>query len=307
LSLTLTSQPPALVDISALERAILSALAYSDIFDHPLTLSELHRFLAIPAECVEIETRVSSIDKVSCRDGFYFLADRPEIVDIRKQREANSRKAFDRAVFYGRILGRLPFIRMAALTGSLAMLNLSKNRDMDYMLVAKSGRLWTARAFALLLGRLARLFGDVICPNVIVSENALEWDAKNLYTAREFAQMIPISGADVNRRLRIANLWVLDILPNLNANIILSEAKDLKVGGAIQIIIETFLNTKLGSLFEAWEMNRKIARFKKQKGYGIETKFSTEICQGNFDHHGSWAMKAYQERLKTLSLKERAE
>lgn len=302
LSLTFTSQPPALVDSSLLEHAILATLAYSDIFDHPLTMDELQKFLTIPAGRNEIKLCASQMDKVSFKDDCYFITDRPEIVNIRKQREADSHKAFERAMFYGRLIGKLPFIRMVALTGSLAMLNLSKNNDMDYMLVVKPGRVWAARAFVLLFGKLARLFGDVICPNIIVSENALAWDVRNLYTAREFAQMIPVSGMDVFNCLRMVNLWVLDILPNLNTNVILSDAKDLKAGVAIQIFIETLLAGKHGDLLESWEMNRKIARFKKQAGYGAETNFSADICQGNFDNHGSRAMSAYQERLRELKV-----
>jgi len=301
LSLTLTSQPPALVDMSVLEHAILSTLAYSDIFDHPLTLDELHKFLTIPAERNDIELCASQMEEVSCKDGFYFLADHPEVIEIRAQREADSRKAFRRAMVYGRIMGRLPFVRMAALTGSLAMLNLSRHRDMDYMLVTKPGRLWTARAFVLLFGRLVRLFGDVICPNVIVSENALEWGARNLYTAREFSQMIPVSGAEVFRRLRIANLWVLDFLPNTIPRSFW-ERDGAREGNMVQTFFEALLTTKLGGLFETWEMNRKIARFKKQTGYGVETNFSADICQGNFDHHASWTMQAYQDRLTALEI-----
>lgn len=288
---------PALLNISPLESAILETLAYSDVFDYPLIIDELHRFLTVSATLEEVRNCVIDMRQVSSANGYYFLAGRSEIVNIRIQREGNSRKAFRRAMFYGCILGELPFIRMVALTGSLAMLNLSKNKDMDYMLVAKPGRVWTARAFALLFARLTRLFGDVICPNVIVSENALEWTERNLYTAREFAQMILVSGEDVFRYLRVVNMWVKDVLPNY---VILIEAKDLGGGNAIQLFLEIFLKGKLGDLFESWEMNRKIARFKKQAGYGAETNFSADICQGNFDHHGLWTLKAYNERLESL-------
>ncbi|MBI5825433.1 MAG: hypothetical protein HZB18_15500 [Chloroflexi bacterium] len=302
MALALDTQP-APVNISSLEYAILETLAYSDIFEHPLTIDELHRFLTMSATKEEVRECVEKMDGVVSSHEYYFLADRADminIVAIRNQRRENSRKAYHRALFYGRILGRLPFIRMAALTGSLAMLNLSKNMDMDYMLVAKPGRVWTARAFALLFGRLARLFGDVICPNVIVSENALEWNVRNMYAAREFAQMIPVCGFDVFGRMLSDNLWVNDFLPNLplDSDSLLSKEK----GGnfIFQSILEYLLNGKLGNLFEPWEMSRKIARFKKQKGYGAETNFSADLCQGNFDHHGSWALKAYEERLKAL-------
>lgn len=295
--------PPALTEISPLEKAILNTLAYSDVFDYPLTADELHRFLVCPATKMEIQECVIDMSGVSFANGYYFLAGRREIVDVRKKREENSRNAFRRAMFYGHILGNLPFIRMAALTGSLAMLNLSRNRDMDYMLVAKPGRVWTARAFALLLARMTRLFGDVICPNVIVSENALEWKERNLYTAREFAQMIPVSGNDTFSCLRVVNRWVENFLPNFS---ILNETNSRPERKAVQFICEFFLNNKLGQFFETWEMNRKIARFQKQAGFGAETNFSVEVCQGNFDHHGQWTLKAYEERLRTLSLWEGA-
>ncbi len=290
---------PALLNISPLERAILETLAYSDVFDYPLTLDELHRFLTFPATVNEIQECMIGMKNITFANGYYFLAGRSEIVDIRNQREENSRKAFRRAMFYGRILGRLPFIRMVALTGSLAMLNLSKNRDMDYMLVAKPGRVWTARAFALLLARVTRLFGDVICPNVIVSENALEWNERNLYTAREFAQMIPVGGEDVFHRLRVVNRWVEDVLPNINTDSTTLDSRSL-LREKIQFIVELPLRGKLGNLFESWEMDRKIARFQKQAGYGAETNFSADVCQGNFDHHGLWTLNAYKERLKSL-------
>lgn len=298
MTLTIASQSSTLTGAVTLEHAILAALAYSDIFDHPLTMDELHKFLVVPAAKDEIATCISNLTSVHNKDGYYFLADRPEVVEIRKAREVNSRKAFKRAMLYGRILGSLPFIRMVALTGSLAMLNLSKNRDMDFMLVAKPGHVWTARAFALAFGRLARLFGDVICPNVIVSERKLAWEARNLYSAREFAQMIPVSGLDVFHQLLAANSWVNEILPNVPMESI-GLPMDKKTN-QIQSLLEWALSNPLAIRFETWEMTRKIARFRSQKGYGVETNFSADICQGNFDHHGSWAMKMYEERLRAL-------
>ncbi len=299
MSVALDSKP-ALLKNSQLENAILETLAYSDVFDYPLTLDELHRFLTTPATMAEIQKCMLGMKNIAFANGYYFLAGRSEIVDIRKQREGNSRKAYHRAMFYGRILGSLPFIRMVALTGSLAMLNLSQHRDMDYLLVAKPNRVWTARAFALLFARITRLLGDVICPNVIISENALEWNERNLYTAREFAQMIPISGRDVLRNLRVVNKWVEDVLPNINTGSTATDSRSL-LWKKFQFIVELPLGGKLGNIFEIWEMNRKIARFQKQAGYGAETNFSADVCQGNFDHHGSWTLKAYNERLRTLS------
>jgi len=281
----------------SLENAILKTLAYSDIFDYPLTAEELHRFLVMPAEKDDVEQSVAKMKNISMNNGYYFLKNRHEIVGLRRNREAISAEVFKRAMFYGHILGALPFIRMVALTGSLAVLNLSKNPDMDYMLIARQGRVWTARAFAILLAKIASLFGDTICPNLIVSEQALELSVHDLYSARELSQMIPITGNDFYRRLWEANLWVKDILPNTNP----MDCEVSKLSLAWEMG-EIPLQGWLGNKIELWEMARKIKKFSAQPGFGAETVFTADVCQGNFHHHRKWTHDLYQERISVLDI-----
>jgi hypothetical protein len=162
---------------SPMERAILEALAYSDIFDQPLRLEELHRYLPIHMEPDHLLPVLNSLNGwMESREGYYFLAGREEIVEVRREREARSRDLLPYALRYGQFLGRLPFVRMVALTGSLAVLNVSsRNADFDYMLVAATGHLWTTRAFALLFNRFTKILGHTLCPNLIIAESALEW------------------------------------------------------------------------------------------------------------------------------------
>jgi hypothetical protein len=280
-----------------LKNAILETLAYSDIFDYPLTLDELHHYLVVAAEREEILQCVGEMDQVDSLGGYYFLCGREAIVELRKRREQASYAAFQRALRYGRILGSLPFIRMVALTGSLAMLNCETNADYDYMLVAKTGRVWMARGFALLLNRVARLFGETLCPNLILSETALEWAPRNLYSAREFGQMVLIVGVNIHQDLRVANMWVQDFLPNVELDV---STKTFNSSNTLQAVLEFPFRGRIGNLLESWEMKRKVARFARQAGYGLETRFNAEICQGNFDHHGSATLDHYQKRLKEL-------
>lgn len=285
------------LNISLLKPAILKTLVYSDIFDYPLRLDELHRYLTISASIAELTEYINHSGDVESKEGYYFLAGRSAVVDIRRQRETASRKVFDRAMFYGRILGLLPFVRMVTLTGSLAMLNLSKNPDMDFMLVTAHGHVWTARAFAILFGRIARLFGDTICPNLIISERALEWPLHDLYSARELFQMIPITGYDVYLRLFSANTWIKSWLPNAQPKAfqVFKTSKVWKLG-------ELPLCGIFGEKIEIWEMTRKIARFSRQAGFGAETVFTADVCQGNFHHHRKWTHDLYQERLAALGI-----
>ena len=286
-----------------MNRAVLKTLAYSDIFDYPLRLEELHRYLPVPVIRSElIEFLNSRNDLIKMHDGYYVLAGREHLIALRQNREIASRPLINRAVFYGRILGSLPFIRLVGLTGSLAMKNCNETADFDYLLVAGHHRIWMARAFALLFGRLIALFGNTLCPNLIISDQVLEWQHKDLYSARELCQMIPISGPKVYERLRQVNSWTNSFLPNASSAPDLSYQKISRVT-QLQSYFEKPLRGAIGDLIESWEMNRKAKRFANQPGYGPETRFNPDICQGNFNQHGIQTKIAFQRRLTNLGLK----
>ncbi len=311
--------------LNGLSQAILQTVAYSDIFDTPLTAPEIHRYLVgVKASMGEVQQALEEDAYLKRIVDYFTLPNREEIVHTRREREARSKQLLPIALKYGRVLGSLPFVRMVALTGSLAVMNVSKNADFDYMLVTTKGRVWTARAFALLFNRFARLFDHTLCPNLIVSESALEWGLHDLYSARELVQMIPITGMNVYRQLMKANPWAEEFLPNaLPSHLHCAERSAVQVlrvkrsetkqsptlsGGLLRrslrsllAMTELILRNKLGDKFERWEMTRKIARFSKQEGFGEETIFTAEVCQGNFHHHRKWTREALQERLHVIA------
>jgi hypothetical protein len=291
-----------------LPEAVLRTIIYSDIFDYPLTAHQIHRYLAEVSASFEEVVKSLDTSYLTHISDYFTLPGREEIVSIRLEREARSRALLPRAIHYGRILGTLPFIRMVALTGSLAVMNVSTDQDFDYMLVTTPGRLWTARAFALAFNRLVRIFGHTICPNLIISETRLEWRLHDLYSARELCQMIPITGIDVYLKLMNANEWVRGFLPNAfreSNNLLVRTVQEHTLTSirapALQKLLELPLRGTMGNKLESWEMNRKIARFSTQVGFGEETNFNAEICQGNFHHHRKWTREAFEERLMNIN------
>ena len=291
-AIEMLAQPP-----NEISQAVFDTLLYSDIFNFPLTAAEIHRYLSGRTATFDEVCRVLDSDPIFVKEGNYFtLPGRREIVVLREKRERRSRELLPAALAYGYGIGSLPFVRMVALTGSLAVHNVSKNFDFDYMLVTKPGRLWTARAFVLLYGRWTRMRGYTICPNLIVSENSLVWHQRDLYSARDFCQMIPIAGIDVYQKLMMANPWVGEFLPNAYGELLGGSLEKLKLN-FMQNILEYLLRGSLGDRLEHWEMERKIARFSKQEGFSEETIFSAEICQGNFDHHRQRTQQEFQIRM----------
>ncbi|MBL8098347.1 MAG: hypothetical protein JNK81_04155 [Anaerolineales bacterium] len=303
--MTFTSPAPTLDTTKSLSQAILETLAYSDIFDYPLTLDELHKYLTISATKEEIENHIPKVKHVGFKDGYYFLENRAEIVEIRKTRSMKSIKSLKRALFYGKILGLLPFVRMVSITGSLAVLNLSKLADMDYMLITQPNRLWLARACAVTFGRLMRLFGDKICVNLLVSENALLWPLHDLYSAREMYQMIPITGFATYQKLLHQNQWTKTFLPNASLELNHFQINPQEKSSLIQRLLEFLFKGKFGDFIENWTMKLQLNHIFATYGKGLEANFSADICQGNFHDHRKWADEVFAERLHSLSLWER--
>lgn len=295
--MSITFDSPRLVSqtFSPLEEVILKTLAYSDIFDYPLTLDELHKYLVINATKDEIKNCIENMNQAHFAHGYYFLSGRDEIIKTRQMREKKSHPIFKRAMFYGKIIGKFPFVKMVALTGSLAMLNLSNEIDMDFMLITKPNRLWLARAFAVTFGRFIRLLGDRICINLLISENHLHWSQHDLYSAREICQMIPISGFDTHNNFRVANLWTQEFLPNT-----LSNKKKSDQISWLQKIFEFIFLTKFGDKLEKWAMDFQMKIIARQENVSNETNFTVDICQGNFHQHKKWTQIEYEKRLASL-------
>jgi len=289
--------------IGKLQRAILETLSYSDIFEYPLRLEELHRYLTLHTNVEQLTEVLESLNgQVGRQDEFYFLVGHGEIVETRKQRQTRAEKLFPYAWRYGRALGQLPFVRMVALTGSLAVMNVSARADFDYLLVTESGRLWTARAFAVLFGRMLRLSGHRICVNVLVTEAALSWPQHDLYSARELCQMIPITGMEVYHHLRQANAWTESFLPNCGpSSPKVAQRPEQRESNPIQHILEASLRGRRGQGMESRAMSFQLRRMQGRPGASDETNFSTDVCQANFHQHRKSVGEAFQQRLNQLN------
>ena len=279
------------------------------MFDYPLTASEVYRYLTSTKGTLEEVTQALSDKSLFSQSGEYFtLRGREAIVETRKRRAGVAARLWTKSARYGRMMASLPFVRMVAITGSLAMNNTGEGKDVDYMIVTAPNHLWTCRAFALLIARIAKLEGIHLCPNYLVTTNALELKERSLYVAHELAQMVPLSGMEIYDEIRRRNDWVESYLPHASGVPDLpQDVKRVTMRSAIQQILETLFNLPFGRWLEKWEMNRKIARLTREQSHSFESYFSADVCKGHIDRHGENVVTALALRVANSTAPIRAE
>ncbi len=292
--------PPVARPPEAVQGAVLEALAYADVFDWPLTETEIHRYLPAPASMAQVEVAIARLQANGAveREGdLVTLAGRLGLASIRPRRVRNSEAMWPVALRWSRIVSRLPFVRMVAVSGSLAVQAARDHDDLDLFLVTADGRLWLTRAMTMLVVRVARLTGLRLCPNYLLAESALELSDRSLFTARELVQMVPVTGARVYARLIAANLWYRGFLPNAEP---LATAEPGRGRSRLRGLAEAVLRSGPFDRFERWEMRRK-SRQLCAVSNSSEIRYDATCCKGHADEHGRRVLAAFEARLALLS------
>ncbi len=288
----------------AVRSTVLAALAYADLFDYPLTLDELTKYQVGTAftqsEIARSLALPSSGEVISSTREFYLLKGREALADLRLRRQRPARKTWRRARLYARVVARLPLVRMVAVTGALAVDNVAEVSDIDLLVVCKAGRVWLCRRQLIILVRLARLFGDDICPNYILSEESLDLQQRDFFTAHELAQMVPISGSEVYSKMLTANRWALRYLPC--AFPVRKVHAPQRGPSPARRVMESLLAARALDGWEQWELKRLRAKLRPLLGDTAEVVCSPAQCKGHTGLHRRSAMSRYEQRLRDLGL-----
>lgn len=212
---------------SDLRKSIFKTLVYADIFDYPLTIEELWRYLISDKEIdkAEILKEIKQIKNIVKIGDFYCFDKRKEIVKERIIREKESQNKFTIAQKAAKFISLIPTVFLISISGTVAMKNAKKVDDIDFFIIAKKNTLWTTRLLIILMLKILRLHrqidsqdvADKICLNMFISEEALRLPQyrQDVYTAHEIAQMIPLfERNNVYRKFIKENIWVDKFLPH---------------------------------------------------------------------------------------------
>jgi len=217
-----------------LKKIVLQTIAYFHLFKIPLTASEIRKNLFQPP-CSwtfhEVETAASEMDGkiLGSREGFYFFKGNDEFVEIRKTRYLISDRLIKQNRPFIGLLSRIPFVRAIFICNTLSCQNATDMSDVDLAIVCAKGRIWLVRFAAAALMKLlmkrpkAENTRNKICLSFFVSEAdlnlqplAYDEDIHFIYWLNQFMPIF--DPTDFNAKLRTANSWTEEFLPNNHSN-----------------------------------------------------------------------------------------
>ena len=220
-----------------MERAILRTIVYFDIFEYPLTLVEIWKWLnadntdkdadKMEFSLSDVQERLDNFQsKIETKNGFYFLAGRQDLIDKRLSRYNLAEEKFKRALKFIKILRLIPFVKMIAVCNSLAYSNAAQTGDIDLFIIADKHRLWLTRFLAVgflkLLGVRPRPESkqDTIDANFFLSAEDLnirhsQINDQDIYLIYWIDQLVPVFDLGSHyQKFQAANNWIKQALPN---------------------------------------------------------------------------------------------
>ena len=247
------AEPPADSSLTELERAILATVLYAELFDYPLTESELFESL-IGATPSREDLRAALVelvraDRLDSADGYYVAPGKRGLVAVRRRRRELSRRRFELARRFARWMTCVPFVRCVGVCGSLAIENSDEDGDIDLFVIAERGRLWIVQAATMVMRRGSLIWRERVCPNYFLGTASLRIRDRSLYTAHEVAQLVPLVGRSAYLDFVDANRWVDELLPNADF-VSRADRSGSGVQPALARWLERLLGGKAGELLD---------------------------------------------------------
>lgn len=287
------------------EQSILSTLIYADIFDYPLTRSQLWRFLASDKKIKrsDFERKLLSLyRRVKTKQRFYFLAGREHIVSLRIDHKKHSNRKGFLAKEIARIIFRIPTVQLIGVSGALAMANCGEKDDIDFFVITKKNSLWVTRFFVLFLLQILgkrRKRGDttapdMACVNMFMDESLLTIpkEKQNLYGAHEVVQMNPLHHrSNIYEKFIRTNNWIVDFLPNAFTSKIFRN-KEVEKQTVFHFLLSLLLRILnfLAKYPQLWSINRNRTR----------EKISDGILMFHPVDYGEKVLMEYNKRIKNV-------
>lgn len=221
-----------------LEKSILATLEYYNCFDWPLSTFELWLVLILPLTerqttnnqrpATSLSAVVTTLEQsdylkqyISHKNGFWFLRGKEHLFARRIEATKEAEEKMKRVFAYRWLFIGTPFLEGAFVSGSVACGWPTPESDIDILVVARKGRIWTTRFLLTLASNVLGVrrrgahSANRFCLNHYIANDNLFVPFKSLYNAHTYMQLIPVvNRKSVFERFFSSNAWIKEYVAN---------------------------------------------------------------------------------------------
>tara|TARA_B100001113_G_scaffold96598_1_gene77509 strand:+ start:10078 stop:10917 length:840 start_codon:yes stop_codon:yes gene_type:complete len=256
-------------------------LAWAAVFNHALTVEEIHRYISEKASTDAVERALQDSSFAVCINERWHL--KTATYDT-SQDEAQRNYAVSHLREVGPVLAQLaatPTVEAMAITGSVAAGVNDEDGDVDLLIVARPGHVWRVRALAIYLQHNVT-GGYRICPNMVIDRRKMSLRPSR-YAARELSMMRPLKGHAILTALLESNAWSREHQPNAS----MRNGFDLPApSGGMPWWWAVMRAPLTGRWAEKWESDRRIRELQANSA-SEEATYAKDRCIGHENAHRS--------------------
>jgi predicted nucleotidyltransferase len=182
---------------------LIRTLCYSAVFDSALSFEELNLLLITDRVVKNLKRNVKKASSQISRDEtYYYLKKVSYKASSQKKLQENAKRKLEIAKKLGTYFKVIPTINLFAVTGSVAAGRSHADDDIDVLIIAREGTLWTTRIAVLILSTLLGIrrkpmqkrVSNLFCFNMILDTTHLQIPDKeqDIYSAHEIAYICPL-------------------------------------------------------------------------------------------------------------------
>lgn len=289
---------------------ILATLSYFDIFDYPVTQTEILQFLGNIHPQEDVLEGIHFLLKenwIYRLDEFYSLQENFSLATRRRQGNNHARKMLKTAERIAGFLSSFPFVKGVAVSGSLSKNFADEKSDIDFFIITATNKLWLARTFMHIFKKLTFLVRKqhLFCMNYYIDESRMQIKEKNIYTATEVVTLLPLRGIKAFDEFYSRNKWSRNFLPNHTMKV--SYVKEAK-SSILKKVIEFLLSNSFGNFLDrmlmkitAWRWKQKTRNRKlNMRGIVMSLDADRHFAKPNPENFQNKFIEAYEKKVFNL-------
>ena len=308
--------------LTRLSKQIIITLAYSDVFDYPLSLEEIYLAINYPATKEEIKQELTHL----VNKKFIFLFDNQEdsktiswfslqnnesIIIKRKIRNNNAKIFLERAKKISLTIGKMPFVRSVMISGSLSKNCIDDTSDIDYFIITAPEKVWIVHSLLVFYRKFFLKNKKELCCNYTIDTLSLHIKHHSQYVATEITTVLPTFGQESYQDFIKNNDWIKNFFPHFILKENENKATDLKLSfwkNLLKKSIEKSLNNSIGrqlNLFLMRRIEKRWRKFHKDNSLFTEEVISLtpNIAKGHGIRYHESIMKTFEEKIKQFEEK----